>query len=70
LQAGLFSSNKELIVKIYTRLDVGGLIVGDTNTFRIDTMPYGGVKDSGYGKEGIEFAMLEMSEIKVLVERK
>lgn len=70
LQAGLFSSNKEVINKVYHNLEIGGLIVGDTNTFRIDTMPYGGVKESGYGREGIEFAMREMSEMKVLVERK
>ncbi len=69
LQAGLFSSNREVINKVYHNLEVGGLIVGDTNTFRIDTMPYGGVKESGYGREGIEFAMRGMSEMKVLVER-
>ena len=69
LQAGLFSSNREVIEKVYNTLEVGGLIVGDTNTFRIDTMPYGGVKDSGYGREGVEFAMREMCEIKVLVEK-
>jgi len=69
LQVGLFSTNRELIDKVYHRLEVGGLIVGDTNTFRIDTMPYGGVKDSGYGREGVEFAVREMCEIKVLVEK-
>lgn len=69
LQAGLFSSNKDVIERAYQRLEVGGLIVGDTNTFRIDTMPYGGVKDSGYGREGVEFAMREMCEIKVLVQK-
>jgi acyl-CoA reductase-like NAD-dependent aldehyde dehydrogenase len=70
LQAGLFSSNREAIEKVYNALEVGGLIVGDTNTFRIDTMPYGGVKDSGHGREGVEFAMREMCEIKVLVEKR
>lgn len=69
LQAGLFSSDRDLIDRVYSKLEVGGLIVGDTNTFRIDTMPYGGVKDSGYGREGVEFAMREMCEIKVLVEK-
>lgn len=69
LQAGLFSSHRDIIDKVYDKLEVGGLIVGDTNTFRIDTMPYGGVKNSGYGREGVEFAMREMCEIKVLVEK-
>jgi glyceraldehyde-3-phosphate dehydrogenase (NADP+) len=69
LQVGLFSSDKDVIDKLYDTLEVGGLIVGDTNTFRIDTMPYGGVKDSGYGREGVEFAMREMCEIKVLVQK-
>lgn len=66
LQAGLYSTDPETIKKVYTNLEVGGLIVGDTNTFRIDTMPYGGVKDSGFGREGVEFAMREMMEVKVL----
>ncbi|HEY6171161.1 MAG TPA: aldehyde dehydrogenase family protein [Candidatus Kapabacteria bacterium] len=69
LQAGLFSSKRDIVERVYQRLEVGGLIVGDTNTFRIDTMPYGGVKDSGYGREGVEFAMREMCDIKVLVEK-
>lgn len=69
LQAGLFSSDKNVIDRVYHTLEVGGLIVGETNSFRIDTMPYGGVKDSGYGREGVEFAMREMCEIKVLVEK-
>lgn len=69
LQTGVFTTDKVVVDKLYNNLEVGGMIVGDTNTFRIDTMPYGGVKDSGYGREGVEFAMREMSQIKVLVER-
>jgi glyceraldehyde-3-phosphate dehydrogenase (NADP+) len=69
LQAGLFSSDPKVIQAAYHQLDVGGLIINDTNMFRIDTMPYGGVKDSGFGREGIEFAMREMGEIKVIVKK-
>jgi acyl-CoA reductase-like NAD-dependent aldehyde dehydrogenase len=69
LQASLYSNDPEIIETAYEELEVGGLIVNDTNIFRIDTMPYGGVKDSGFGREGIEFAMREMAEIKVLVRK-
>ncbi|MFI5264080.1 MAG: aldehyde dehydrogenase family protein [Candidatus Kapaibacterium sp.] len=69
LQASLYSSDPKIIERAYNELEVGGLIVNDTNTFRIDTMPYGGVKDSGFGREGIEFAMREMGEMKVVVSR-
>jgi acyl-CoA reductase-like NAD-dependent aldehyde dehydrogenase len=69
LQAALYSSDEKVIEQVYEELEVGGLIINDTNSFRIDTMPYGGTKDSGFGREGIEFAMREMSEIKVIVKR-
>ena len=69
LQASLYSSDPKIIERVYNELEVGGLIVGDTNIFRIDTMPYGGVKDSGFGREGIEFAMREMGEMKVVVKK-
>jgi acyl-CoA reductase-like NAD-dependent aldehyde dehydrogenase len=69
LQVGLFSKDQTLIDTVYRDLNVGGLIVGDTNAFRIDTMPYGGVKDSGFGREGIIYAMREMTEMKLLVSR-
>jgi acyl-CoA reductase-like NAD-dependent aldehyde dehydrogenase len=67
LQAGLFTNDVRLIQRAYERLEVGGLIVNDANSFRLDTMPYGGVKSSGFGREGIMFAMREMSEVKMLV---
>jgi acyl-CoA reductase-like NAD-dependent aldehyde dehydrogenase len=67
LQAGLFSNDVRVIQRAYEGLEVGGLIVNDTNAFRLDTMPYGGVKSSGFGREGIMFAMREMSEVKMLV---
>ena len=67
LQAGLFTNDAELIFKAYEELDVGGLIIGDVPTFRMDHMPYGGTKLSGMGREGVRFAMEEMSEMKLLV---
>jgi acyl-CoA reductase-like NAD-dependent aldehyde dehydrogenase len=67
LQAGLFTNDIRLINQAYEQLDVGGLIVNDANSFRLDTMPYGGIKSSGFGREGIIFAMREMSEVKMLV---
>lgn len=67
LQAGLFTRDAELIFRAFEKLEVGGLIVGDVPTFRVDPMPYGGVKDSGLGREGIRYAMEEMTERKLLV---
>jgi acyl-CoA reductase-like NAD-dependent aldehyde dehydrogenase len=67
LQAGLFTHDAKLIFQAYEALDVGGLIVGDVPTFRIDHMPYGGVKDSGLGREGVRYAIEELTERKVLV---
>ncbi len=67
LQAGLFTHDAKLIFQAYEALDVGGLIVGDVPTFRIDHMPYGGVKDSGLGREGVRYAIEELTDRKVLV---
>lgn len=67
LQAGLFSRDIKLIFRAYEKLDVGGVIVGDVPTWRIDPMPYGGIKDSGLGREGIRYAIEEMTERKLLV---
>jgi acyl-CoA reductase-like NAD-dependent aldehyde dehydrogenase len=67
LQAGLFTRDAARIFEAYRTLDVGGLIVGATPTWRLDPMPYGGVKDSGMGREGIRFAMEEMTEPRLLV---
>ncbi|MBN1222116.1 MAG: aldehyde dehydrogenase family protein, partial [Candidatus Aminicenantes bacterium] len=50
----------------YETLEVGGVIVNDIPTFRIDHMPYGGVKQSGFGREGIRYAIEEMTELKLL----
>jgi glyceraldehyde-3-phosphate dehydrogenase (NADP+) len=67
LQAGLFTRDAKLIFQAYDELEVGGLIAGDVSTFRIDHMPYGGVKDSGLGREGLRDAIQEMTEPKLLV---
>ena len=67
LQAGLFTRDAGRIFHAYETLAVGGLIVGDTPTWRLDPMPYGGVKDSGLGREGLRYAIEEMTERKLLV---
>ena len=67
LQAGVFTHDARLIFRAYEELTVGGLVVGDVPTFRIDHMPYGGVKDSGNTREGLKYAMDEMTEPKLLV---
>jgi acyl-CoA reductase-like NAD-dependent aldehyde dehydrogenase len=67
LQAGIFTRDVKLVFDAYEALDVGGVVAGDVPTFRIDHMPYGGVKDSGQGREGLRYAIEEMTERKVLV---
>jgi acyl-CoA reductase-like NAD-dependent aldehyde dehydrogenase len=67
LQTGLFTRDAGRIMTAYRELEVGALIVGDTPTWRMDTMPYGGVKDSGLGREGVRWAIEEMTEPRMLV---
>jgi acyl-CoA reductase-like NAD-dependent aldehyde dehydrogenase len=67
LQAGLFTRDAGLLFKAYEELQVGGVVVCDVPTFRIDHMPYGGTKDSGIGREGLRYAIEEMTERKILV---
>jgi acyl-CoA reductase-like NAD-dependent aldehyde dehydrogenase len=67
LQAGIFTRDVKLLFNAYEELEVGGLIAGDVPSFRIDHMPYGGVKDSGMGREGLRYAIEEMTEPKLLV---
>jgi glyceraldehyde-3-phosphate dehydrogenase (NADP+) len=67
LQAGVFTRDAKLLFSAYEQLEVGGVIAGDVPTFRIDHMPYGGVKDSGLGREGLRYAIEEMTEPKLLV---
>ena len=67
LQAGLFTRDVKLLFQAYEELEVGALVTGDIPSFRIDQMPYGGVKDSGLGREGLRYAIEEMTEPKLLV---
>jgi acyl-CoA reductase-like NAD-dependent aldehyde dehydrogenase len=67
LQCGVFTKNLDHAFYAYQELEVGGVVINDVPSFRVDSMPYGGVKSSGLGREGVRFAMEEMSEIKVLV---
>ncbi len=66
LQAGLFTNDWRVIRQAFDSLEVGGLNVNDVSTFRVDHMPYGGVKQSGAGREGLRYAIQEMSEMKLL----
>jgi acyl-CoA reductase-like NAD-dependent aldehyde dehydrogenase len=66
LQAGLFTRDFKRITQAFETLEVGGLMVGEVPTFRIDHMPYGGVKDSGLGREGLRYAIEEMTEPRLL----
>ncbi|HXW57512.1 MAG TPA: aldehyde dehydrogenase family protein [Candidatus Cybelea sp.] len=67
LQAGVFTGQTQLLFRAFERLEVGGVIANDTSSFRIDSMPYGGVKESGLGREGLRYAMEDMSEPRLLV---
>ncbi len=67
LQTGVFTHDVGRAMMAYNRLDVGGVIIDDIPTFRVDNYPYGGVKQSGFGREGIRYAMEELSELKTLV---
>jgi glyceraldehyde-3-phosphate dehydrogenase (NADP+) len=67
LQAGVFTSDLERTLMSFDRAEVGGLLVNDVPTWRIDHMPYGGVKDSGLGREGPRYTIEEMTELKLLV---
>ncbi len=69
LQAGIFSKDVYKMLDAWDQLDVGGVVIGDVPSWRVDHMPYGGVKDSGLGREGIRFAMEDMTEIRNLIIR-
>ncbi|RMF99117.1 MAG: aldehyde dehydrogenase family protein, partial [Acidobacteria bacterium] len=67
LQAGVFTKDFTRAKHAFAALEYGGVIINDVPTLRIDNMPYGGVKDSGFGREGLKYAMEEMTEIRLMV---
>jgi acyl-CoA reductase-like NAD-dependent aldehyde dehydrogenase len=69
LQAGIFTRDLYKMQKAWDTLEVGGVVIGDVPSWRVDHMPYGGVKESGLGREGIKFAIEDMTEIRLLVIR-
>lgn len=70
LQAGIFTRDLFKMMDAWDHLDVGGVVINDVPSYRVDNMPYGGVKDSGLGREGVRFAMEDMTEIRNLVIRR
>jgi glyceraldehyde-3-phosphate dehydrogenase (NADP+) len=67
LQAGVYTQNLDHMLRAVQKLHVGGVIINDVPTFRVDHMPYGGMKDSGVGREGPRFAIEEMTALKMVV---
>jgi len=66
LQAGIFTHDERIIAKAVDEIEAGGIMVNDVSTFRVDHMPYGGVKLSGFGREGLKYAIEEMTELKLV----
>lgn len=69
LQTGVFTARLAHAMRAWDRLEIGGVVVGDVPSFRVDNMPYGGVKDSGLGREGPRYAIEDMTERRLLVIR-
>jgi acyl-CoA reductase-like NAD-dependent aldehyde dehydrogenase len=69
LQAGIFTRDIAVALRAHERLDVGAVLVNQVPTFRVENMPYGGIKDSGFGREGLRYAMEDMTEIRALIIR-
>jgi len=67
LQAGVFTRDIDKAFRAFNTIEVGGVIINDVPTFRVDSMPYGGVKDSGFGREGVKYTIEEMTELKLMV---
>jgi acyl-CoA reductase-like NAD-dependent aldehyde dehydrogenase len=67
LQAGVFTADLERAMVAFDGIETGGLLINDVPTFRVDHMPYGGVKDSGLGREGPRYTIEEMTELKLLI---
>jgi len=70
LQASVFTKNLDRLFQAMRWLNFGGIIVNDTSTFRVDHMPYGGNRQSGIGREGVRYAMEEMTNIQIVAIRK
>ena len=66
LQAGVFTRDRARVMRAFEALEVGGVMVDEAPTWRLDPMPYGGVKDSGFGREGLRWAIEEMTEPRLL----
>lgn len=69
IHAGVFTGDLAIADLAFRRLDVGGVVIGDVPTVRFDNLPYGGVKESGFGREGVQYAIEEMTEIRSRVDR-
>ena len=67
LQVGVYTSSIHKAMQAWDSIEAGGVIINDVPSFRVDNMPYGGVKDSGFGREGIKYAIEDMSEIRLMV---
>jgi acyl-CoA reductase-like NAD-dependent aldehyde dehydrogenase len=70
LQAGVFTRDLERAHRAWDELEVGGVLINEVPSWRADAMPYGGVKDSGFGREGVRYAIEEMSEVRLMVVRR
>jgi len=69
LQAGIFTRDIYKAHAAWDRLEVGGVVIGDVPSWRVDPMPYGGVKESGLGREGVRFVIEDMTEVRLMVIR-
>ena len=67
LQAGVFTNDLKEVNYAFNHIETGGVIINDVPTFRVDNMPYGGIKNSGFGREGVKYSIMEMTEPKILV---
>jgi acyl-CoA reductase-like NAD-dependent aldehyde dehydrogenase len=67
LQTGVFTNDLAHSWQAFNELEVGGVIINDIPTYRIDHMPYGGVKDSGLGREGLRWSIEDMTELRLMV---
>jgi glyceraldehyde-3-phosphate dehydrogenase (NADP+) len=70
LQAGVFTSDVRLALRAHEELEVGSVVINQIPMYRVENMPYGGIKDSGFGREGVRYAMEEMTEIRPLIFRR